>query len=77
VVDPVDDFNSGQATSSLDPVSLGNAELGNAELGNAELGNAELGNAELGNADWAVRGFDDSTTKSLIVSPWRSTNNCT
>jgi hypothetical protein len=72
VVDPVDDFNSGQATSSLDPVSLGNAELGNAELGNAELGNAELGNA-----DWAVRGFDDSTTKSLIVSPWRSTNNCT
>jgi hypothetical protein len=67
VVDPVDDFNSGQATSSLDPVSLGNAELGNAELGNAELGNA----------DWAVRGFDDSTTKSLIVSPWRSTNNCT
>jgi hypothetical protein len=62
VVDPVDDFNSGQATSSLDPASLGNASLGNAELGNA---------------DWAVRGFDDSTTKSLIVSPWRSTNNCT
>jgi hypothetical protein len=62
VVDPVVDFNSGQATSSLDPASLGNADLGNAELGNA---------------DWAVRDFDDSTTKSLIVSPWRSTKTCT